>query len=281
MNTTTGNFFVDEISKMNLIGNIIPHTWYSRIKTPSGKTDLNAIVILAEIIYWYRATEALDGTTATVTGYKKKFDADLLQKSYDDFSKKLGLTKRQVKDAIKRLEDNGLIIRHFREVKFGDSYLNNVLYIEPVIENIKTITFGEISQGNKKKEVLINNEVKTNENNATILEREENKELKEILNVLKENNITDGGKYVSNTIKNLLDKGFEKELIIKAFKLSLIYNADNKWAYALEVMKQCQDDGIKTLKQYMTEDEKRRNKKEPKSISTSEMIRGALATTSI
>lgn len=281
MNTSTGNVYVDEISKMNLVGNVIPHTWYSRIKMPSGKTDLNAIVILAEIIYWYRSTETFDSSTDTVTGYKKKFRADLLQKSYDDFSKKLGLSKRQVKDAIKRLEDNGLIIRHFREVKVGDLYINNVLYIEPIVENIKAITFYEISQKNEEKEALINREVKSNKRKASILEREENKELKEILNFLKENNITDGGKYVSNTIKNLLDKGFEKELIIKAFELSLIYNADNKWAYALEVMKQCRDDGIKTLKQYMTEDEKRRNKKEPNSISTSEIIRDALATTSI
>ena len=141
MDTSTGNVYVDEISKMNLVGNVIPHTWYSRIKMPSGKTDLNAIVILAEIIYWYSSTETFDSSTDTVTGYKKKFKADLLQKSYDDFSKKLGLSKRQVKDAIKRLEDNGLIIRHFREVKVGDLYINNVLYIEPIVENIKAITF--------------------------------------------------------------------------------------------------------------------------------------------
>ena len=42
---------VAEIGKIHFEGNIIPHPWYRRITLESGKPDLPAIVILAEILY--------------------------------------------------------------------------------------------------------------------------------------------------------------------------------------------------------------------------------------
>ena len=125
---TTGNEIVDKVGMINLEGNIIPHAWYQHFKMPNGKPDLNSMIILSEIVYWYRPTTLRDENTGKVTGIKKRFKADLLQRSYDGFAEQFGLTKRQVKEAIDRLCVHGVIWREFRTLK-ADIVLNNVLYI--------------------------------------------------------------------------------------------------------------------------------------------------------
>ena len=51
---TTGNEIVDANATLNFTGNIIPQAWYKTIIKDSGKPHLTAIVILADIVYWYR-----------------------------------------------------------------------------------------------------------------------------------------------------------------------------------------------------------------------------------
>ena len=68
---TTGNKAVDAVGEMNLTGNIIPEAWYRTI-TKNGKPCSLAILLLADIVYWYRPTEHRDETTQNVI-YKKKF----------------------------------------------------------------------------------------------------------------------------------------------------------------------------------------------------------------
>ncbi|MCR5235446.1 MAG: hypothetical protein K6E53_16315, partial [Lachnospiraceae bacterium] len=81
---SSGNLIVDEIGKLYFSGNIIPETWFYTIVNESGKPNLLAINILADIVYWYRPTEVSDEKTGKIT-YKKKFrDKDFLQKSYAD-----------------------------------------------------------------------------------------------------------------------------------------------------------------------------------------------------
>ena len=125
---TTGNEIVDKVGMINLEGNIIPHAWYQHFKMPNGKPDLNSMIILSEIVYWYRPTTLRDETSGKVIGIKKRFKADLLQRSYDSFAEQFGLTKRQVKESIDRLCVHGVIWREFRTLK-ADIVLNNVLYI--------------------------------------------------------------------------------------------------------------------------------------------------------
>ena len=50
---STGNEIVDENAKLNISGNIIPQVWYRTIIRESGKPNLTAIIILADIVYWY------------------------------------------------------------------------------------------------------------------------------------------------------------------------------------------------------------------------------------
>lgn len=126
---SSGNDAVDKIGMMNIEGNIIPFNWFSEFKFKNGKPDLNAIVILSEIVYWYRPKIIRDEEIGMTVGMSKRFKADLLQRSYDSFSSQFGLTKRQVKDCIDRLCEHGVIYREFRTVQTNATTLFNVLFI--------------------------------------------------------------------------------------------------------------------------------------------------------
>ncbi|HGF7623121.1 TPA: hypothetical protein QFM42_002679, partial [Enterococcus faecium] len=88
---SSGNVVVDKLREINFDGNVIPHSWYGQLrkKTKKGveKPYLNAIVILAEITYWYRPQKIFNDEGQLI-GYKKKFIEDILQKSYKQLSKK-------------------------------------------------------------------------------------------------------------------------------------------------------------------------------------------------
>jgi hypothetical protein len=132
---------VDAIGSIRFEGNTIPHTWYQQIKMPSGKTDINAIILLADVVYWYRPTIQRDEDTNEIIKVSKKFKADMLQKQYESWGGFFGLTKRQTKDAVDRLVESGLLRREFRNIKSKTGLaLSNVMFIEPVPEKVKELT---------------------------------------------------------------------------------------------------------------------------------------------
>lgn len=140
---------VEKIGRINFQGNIIPAAWYKHIRYASGKVNLNAIVILSEIVYWYRPVEVRDETTGKLLGFRKKFRGDKLQRSLQSFADQFGLTKRQVQDAIKFLRDKGLIKTELRTVTTSEGLkVGNALFIEPVPEMIQKITetFDDVSE---------------------------------------------------------------------------------------------------------------------------------------
>lgn len=141
MNFTTGNTTVDAIGQLHMEGNILPHVWFDHIKFDNGKPDLVGIVILSEIIYWYRPFHVKDEVTGQFISVKKRFKADLLQRHYDSFAEQFGISKRQAREAIIRLEDAGLVKRHFRTIDANNTKLNNVLFIELKHENVIAMTF--------------------------------------------------------------------------------------------------------------------------------------------
>lgn len=69
---TTGNRTVDRMSRINITGNIIPAAWYKTIRKSTGKPYLNAIVILSDIVYWYRAAEIRDEGSGQFIGFRKR-----------------------------------------------------------------------------------------------------------------------------------------------------------------------------------------------------------------
>ena len=136
-----------KIEEINFEGHIIPREWYQTItyRTPKGKkdkADILAINILSEIIYWYRPKRIEDSITGHIIRYERKFDADKLQRSYQALADYFGVSKRQATDACKRLRDRGLITLEFRHFPTKSGVmLSNVLFIEPIPEAIKEITF--------------------------------------------------------------------------------------------------------------------------------------------
>ncbi|WHP05772.1 Lrp/AsnC family transcriptional regulator [Acinetobacter corruptisaponis] len=135
---STGHPAVDQMADINIEGNVIPVNWYQAFKMENGKPDLNAIIILSEIVYWYRPAVIRCENTGRQLGIKKRFKYDMLQRSYESFSDQFGLSKLQVKEATDRLEKCQVIKKHFRTV----GNLSNVLFIELI--PIKLLEFSSI-----------------------------------------------------------------------------------------------------------------------------------------
>ena len=129
------------IGNLNFIGHIIPHEWYKHLKYDSGNTNVNAIILLSEIVYWYRPRVIKDETTGQLLEYHKRFAGDKLQMSTGAFADHFGLSKKQVRDALSFLEDKGLIEKEMRTVitKSG-AIMSNVQFIGIYPERIKEIT---------------------------------------------------------------------------------------------------------------------------------------------
>ncbi len=68
---STGNKAVDMMSSLNITGNVIPVKWCHTIRYPNGKPNLNAIMILSDIVYWYRPREIRDERTGSVIRLEK------------------------------------------------------------------------------------------------------------------------------------------------------------------------------------------------------------------
>jgi hypothetical protein len=133
---------VKEIGRIKFSGNIIPKSWYHSIKTESGKPDLIAITLLADIVYWYRPAEIRKNNTGKIIGYRKKFNADMLQRTNRWYVDEYGFSKKQVQRAIRRLKNYGLIKCQLRTIPTQTGVLYNVQFIEPVPKKIRQITLG-------------------------------------------------------------------------------------------------------------------------------------------
>ncbi|PEM60296.1 DnaD domain-containing protein [Bacillus toyonensis] len=130
---------VYEIGGINFKGNIVDHEWFNYITFSNGKPHIVAIMVLSEIVYWYRPTVIRDEIDGKVI-YKKKFKADKLQKNYQQLADTFGFTKLQVKRACDLLTDMLLIKIEFRTINVNGKVLNNVMFVEPVPTKIKQIS---------------------------------------------------------------------------------------------------------------------------------------------
>ncbi|WP_054534041.1 hypothetical protein [Herpetosiphon geysericola] len=128
------------INEIAFHGNIIPLTWFHHIQYENGKPNLVAIIILSDVIYWYRPQEQRDEETGKFVGWRSKFKGDMLQRSYDQLSDRLGITKRQAKEATDYLVSEKLLKREFRNVLTDrGNLLPNRMFLEPIPEGIKRI----------------------------------------------------------------------------------------------------------------------------------------------
>ena len=142
---SSGCAAVDAMDRIRISGNVIPESWYKEILRDNGKPYLLAIILLSEIVYWYRPVDDRDESSGCVIGLRKKFKGDLLQKSYEELSVKYGESKRTVKAALDRLESLGLIRKVFRDLKFKNgTKLFNVMFIEIFPDRIEEISHYDV-----------------------------------------------------------------------------------------------------------------------------------------
>ena len=139
--TGTGSPVVDRMLGFDITGNVIPHSWYKTIVTEDGKPMVNAILILAEIVYWYRPTVERDPQDSGKITIKKRFHGDALQMGYGQLEEKFNLTHYQLRSAIVALENIGVIRRDFRSLTVRGIKLSNVMYIELDPDRLYELTY--------------------------------------------------------------------------------------------------------------------------------------------
>lgn len=151
-NISTGNKIVDEIGQINFSGNVIPEIWYKTIVNDKGKVNQLAILVLADIVYWYRPMEIRDELTSTVSYAKRFLDDDFLQRSYHQICEKFNITKTQATNTIVFLEKLGVIKRHFRNIMTVNGLLTNVMYLELIPDVLRELTY-PLSEGKETKKI--------------------------------------------------------------------------------------------------------------------------------
>lgn len=134
---------VDAISEIPLVGNTIPRSWYSHplFKSKRGRVNLPAIVILSEIVFFYRAKVEEDESTGKIKSISKRFKADKLQRTYQSFSDQFGFSKETAADACKFLKEAGLITIEHRTIQTQKgAVLGNVTFLEPLPQAVREVS---------------------------------------------------------------------------------------------------------------------------------------------
>ncbi|AIK64407.1 DnaD domain protein [Bacillus anthracis str. Vollum] len=267
------NNVVLQIGQMNFRGNVIDHGWFKTLTLDNGKPNMVAISILGEVVYWYKPTEVRDEHSNNVR-YKQKFKADTLQKSYQQFADSFGFTKRQVKGACDYLKDRRLVHIEFRTIFVNGTRCNNVMFIEPIPEEIQKISILYWENGTpptlERKRVLQQNEPpsydkkeepptfkrKTNTENTT-KNTTENVSSSSIFSFY-ENNFGILNSFIAENISQWVNDTSE-ELVQAAMERAL--KQQKKWNYAEGILKQWVNNNVKTLKDVdALETEYQRNK---------------------
>ena len=131
---------VEAIGQLEITGNVIPHHWYKVLVRKNGKPYHVAIILLADILYWYKPVIVRNESTGYVIGSRKKFKGDYFQRQTKAYAEMFGFSERQVSDALKFLEDLELIKRHFRDIPMGDDgVLSNRQFIQVITKNIEML----------------------------------------------------------------------------------------------------------------------------------------------
>ena len=128
---------------IHMAGNVIPPSWFQQLTLPNGKPNLPAIIILSDIVYWFRPIEVRDETTGRPRQPRQKFQADKLQMSYSAWAEMFGFGKDQVRAACHYLEEKGLISIEYRTIEPNGVKCNNVTFFDINPAEIYRITHPE------------------------------------------------------------------------------------------------------------------------------------------
>lgn len=144
------NNLTPEVSAMAHIairGDVVPPSWRKELcKTIAGGKhipDRDAIDVLSYVVHWYTPALIIDDGTGDIVGYRKRFDTDIVQLSYQYIADHFSLSKTAIKTACDRLEQQGFIYREFRTVRDDEinRTSNNVMFIGINLDKIDAITY--------------------------------------------------------------------------------------------------------------------------------------------
>lgn len=135
---------VRKLGTMHISGDIIPPQFFDVIRFPAtdktaSKPDLSAILILSNLIYWFRPIRPEDPQTGKPLAWRQRFKGEWLERDLMFWVEKFGLTKRQVKDACARLKKSDWVDSKQKPKTLGGS---NILF-KPNIEKIYFTLFPE------------------------------------------------------------------------------------------------------------------------------------------
>lgn len=143
--TLTGNPHVDGIAQIHFEGNITPPSWCHHIRYTNKRgsyTDHLAILLLADIVYWYRPSEIRDESSGMTKTWKQKFQGDAFNRTYERYAVMMGCTMTQVVKSMHLLQDLGLIEIEARKITMPNGRVaNNVTHFIPVVDAITKITY--------------------------------------------------------------------------------------------------------------------------------------------
>ena len=146
------------ITGISLSGNIVPHIWYHKLLRPCGKSDTTAITILSELMFLYRC----NGNTE-------------FQLGFNYFKEKFNFGFDQVRAAIVRLEQAGLVLRSLRSILISGRKFHNEMFLVLQPENVLKLT-GE--QTKKFPSSLGNGGSGSRENSADKIDKKEREKTK-------------------------------------------------------------------------------------------------------
>ena len=138
----TGSETVNRMCRLQFTGMSFRPPGITQLKK-NRKPNLNAIIILADIVYWYRPVEIRDEATGQLCGFKKKFQADILQRNYQQLADQFGITKRDAVNAIVELEKLGVVTRVFRTVNIKGQLYSNVMFLNLDVDVLIQLTYPE------------------------------------------------------------------------------------------------------------------------------------------
>ncbi|MED0889012.1 DnaD domain protein [Bacillus mycoides] len=250
---------VTEIGGLNFKGNVVDHEWFNYITFSNGKPHIVAIMVLSEIVYWYRPTVIRDEYTGKVT-YKKKFRSDKLQKSYQQLAETFGFSKIQVKRACDLLVNMSLIEIEFRTIIVNEITLNNVMFVEPKVNEIKSISsmYQEVEENpvdfGVKRVVTSNSGTSSHKSkegpnfkvktNTEITTKNTTENVSSSIFSFYENNFGILNSFIAESISQWVNDTSE-ELVQAAMERAL--KQQKKWNYAEGILKQWVNKNILTL----------------------------------
>ncbi len=137
----TGNEVVDKMANISFRGDVIPSTWYSTFKDEKGKINAMALLMLANIVYWYRPTIIRDENGEV---FVKRFKSDLLQRSYNEFCDMFSIGRMTATRNLIYLEEHKVIERVFKDVETeSGQILYNTMFIKLNFDELMKKTFPE------------------------------------------------------------------------------------------------------------------------------------------